>query len=318
MTDYITNGKLGGWLDVRDEVLEKYSLDLDSMTREFIWATNQQHSQGVGLEAFNGVTASYAAASATDAMGTAASGLTFFDKIQDGNFQLWVYDSNGDVVTPGGDTITIDADTTRLTDVAAQIGAADANITAAVIDGRLEISAANGYTFAFGGDNSNTLAALGINTFFEGSTAGGMDVCDAIRDNFNLIAAGRIDATGVFATGDNANAVAITDLQFATMDIPNWSCDRIDGNTPGSITASVGDYYRAFVGSLGTISESLTRERAFDEVSASKIGEIRDSLSAVSLDEEMTNLMKFQHAYTAAAKLITTADEMLATLLELK
>ena len=49
-----------------------------------------------------------------------------------------------------------------------------------------------------------------------------------------------------------------------------------------------------------------------------KLGEMRDSISAVSLDEEMTNLMKFQHAYSAAAKLISTADEMINTLLELK
>jgi flagellar hook-associated protein 1 FlgK len=318
MTDYISNGKLGGWLDMRDEVLEKYNLDLDSMIREFIWATNQQHSQGVGLEAFDSVTASYAAVSATDAIGTAASGLSFADKVQDGSFQFWVYDSNGDVVTPGGDTITIDADVTTLNDVAAQIGATDANITGSVVDGQLEISAANGYTFAFANDSSNALPALGLNTFFEGSTAGSIDVCDAVRTNFNMIAAGRIDASGVFATGDNANAVAITDLQFTAMDIPSWSCDRIDGNTSGSITSSVEDYYHALVGSLGTISESLSRERSFDEVSASKIGEIRDSLSAVSLDEEMTNLMKFQHAYSAASKLISTADEMLATLLELK
>jgi flagellar hook-associated protein 1 FlgK len=38
----------------------------------------------------------------------------------------------------------------------------------------------------------------------------------------------------------------------------------------------------------------------------------------VSLDEEMTNLIKFQHAYTAAAKLISVSDEMLETLLSTK
>jgi len=42
---------------------------------------------------------------------------------------------------------------------------------------------------------------------------------------------------------------------------------------------------------------------------------MRDNTSGVSLDEEMANLIKFQHAYSAAAKLITTSDEMLRTLL---
>ena len=38
----------------------------------------------------------------------------------------------------------------------------------------------------------------------------------------------------------------------------------------------------------------------------------------MNLDEEMANLIKYQHSYTAAAKLITTADQMLQTLLGLK
>jgi flagellar hook-associated protein 1 FlgK len=42
----------------------------------------------------------------------------------------------------------------------------------------------------------------------------------------------------------------------------------------------------------------------------------RDNISAVSLDEEMTNLIKYQHAYMAAAKLITTAQEMLDEILK--
>ena len=44
----------------------------------------------------------------------------------------------------------------------------------------------------------------------------------------------------------------------------------------------------------------------------------QDSNAGVSLDEEMTNLVKFQNSYKAAAKLITTADEMLQTVIGLK
>jgi flagellar hook-associated protein 1 FlgK len=43
----------------------------------------------------------------------------------------------------------------------------------------------------------------------------------------------------------------------------------------------------------------------------------RDSISGVSIDEEMTNLIMFQKAFQASAKLISTTDEMLATILEM-
>jgi flagellar hook-associated protein 1 FlgK len=47
-----------------------------------------------------------------------------------------------------------------------------------------------------------------------------------------------------------------------------------------------------------------------------QVKEMRDSVSGVSLDEEMASLVKYQHAYTAAARLITMSDEMLQTLLD--
>lgn len=317
ITDYISKGKMGGWLDLRDEIAAKYQLDMDALAKEFVWAINQQHSQGAGLEAFSSLTMDYAVSSETDAIGSVDSGLSYHDKIVDGSFQLWVYDANGDANPAGGLTFTIDADTTSLNALAGQIDAVS-NMACTVTDGKLDISTANGYTFAFSDDSSNALAALGINTFFKGSSAGSIGVSDTIGSNLNLIAAATIDSSGIFVSGDNTNAVSITDLQFATMDISRWTCDRINGNTEGNITTTVDNYYQAMVGSIGITSGSISRERSFDEVTASKLGEIRDGLSAVSLDEEMANLMKFQHSYSAAAKLITTADEMMQTLLELK
>jgi flagellar hook-associated protein 1 FlgK len=43
----------------------------------------------------------------------------------------------------------------------------------------------------------------------------------------------------------------------------------------------------------------------------------RESISGVSIDEEMVNLVRYQNAYQAAAKLITTADEMMQTVLNM-
>jgi flagellar hook-associated protein 1 len=43
----------------------------------------------------------------------------------------------------------------------------------------------------------------------------------------------------------------------------------------------------------------------------------RESISGVSLDEEMLNLIKFQHAFDAAAKLVTTVDQMIQTVMDM-
>ena len=49
-----------------------------------------------------------------------------------------------------------------------------------------------------------------------------------------------------------------------------------------------------------------------------QLNNTRDSISGVNLDEEMTNLMKYQHAYAAASKLVSVTDEMLQDLLNMR
>jgi len=316
VTNYISNGKLGGWLDTRDEVVAKYQLDLDALAKEFTWSVNKQHSQGVGLEGFSSVTGSYQATDTSAALNS--TGLGFADKIVDGDFRVCLYDSNGNYDSDA--ILAIDADLTTIDGIATAINGIDGgtNISATVVDDKLQISSANGYTFAFSDDNSNVLAALGINTFFIGSDAAGMAVNDVIGLNKNNIAAAQIGSDGAMASGNNANALAVTDLQNTALSISQSTCDRINGNTQGSITSTIEGYYHSMVGSIGIASASVSRDRSFSELMVNELSNIRDSISAVSLDEEMTNLIAYQHAYAAAAKLISVSDEMLKTLLEVK
>jgi flagellar hook-associated protein 1 len=316
ITDYISNGKLGGWLDMRDEVVGKYQLDLDALAKEFIWSVNQQHSQGVGLGGFSSTTGTNAVSDPGEGLGTIDSGLDYYDKVSGGSFNLWVYDSNGAVVGPATQ-ITIDPNTTTLNALSADIGAVNL-VNTSIIDGKLKIYADSGYTFAFSDDTSNMLSALGINTFFAGSSAGNMEVNDIIGLNKNNIAVAQVGSDGTIALGNNANALAVTDLQNTSLSIPQWTCDRVIGNTQGSTTSTIENYYHSMVSSIGIASASVSRDKSFSETMVNEISNIRDSISGVSLDEEMTNLIKYQHAYAAATKLISTSDEMLNTLLEVK
>lgn len=330
ITNYISNGKLGGWLDTRDEVVAKYQLDLDALAKEFIWSVNQQHSQGVGLAGFSSVTGKYVV---TDP-GTAitSSGLSYQDKVDDSDktFKIWLFDTNGDPYdsdsgTAGlqGNPITITVTAGMTTNELVTAIDNETGVQAVLDNNRLSISIdtteiATLGSLAFSNDNSNVLAAFGINTFFTGSDAAGMGVNDVIGLNKNNIAAAQVSSDGAIASGNNANALAVTDLQNTALSISQSTCDRINGNTQGSITSTIEGYYHSMVGSIGIASASVSRDRSFSELMVNELSNIRDSISAVSLDEEMTNLIAYQHAYAAAAKLINVSDEMLTTLLEVK
>lgn len=81
---------------------------------------------------------------------------------------------------------------------------------------------------------------------------------------------------------------------------------------------TVGQNFNQAVADLGNaaagVESSLADQRLVDDMLTSQ----RQSVSGVSLDEEMTDLMKYQKAYAASAKLIATIDEMLDDVINLK
>jgi len=320
ITDTIKGGKIGGWLDMRDAIIPKYKADLDELAKSTIWEVNKVHTQGVGLEGLDTVTGTYAVGAGNEGVPIGSSGLVFENFIVDdgaGGFKVWLYDENGVLVGGGPTTITINGATT-MNSLAATITGIHINLTATVSNGKLQIAGSNNYTFAFSEDTSNVLAALGINTFFSGSNASNIEMNSILNSHKEWIAAARVDSSGEFATGDNTNALEITNLQYEELAIKRWNYERGSTATSQDVNNTIEAYLHTLVGSIGNQSQSIKMAREYSEVIVNQLTETRDSISAVNLDEEMTNLIKYQHAYTAAAKLISIADEMLATLLEVR
>ena len=308
ITESTNSGKMGGWFDMRDNVVAGYQKDIDAVANALIWQVNSQHSQGTGLENFEAVSGSYAVSDAAALLSN--SDLTYEDKIISGEVELWVDDGNGNVSSYN---ITIDPASESADDIANKINAVGGLSAQVSGEGSFEIIADSGYSFAFAGDTSNALAALGINTFFTGDAAGNMGINDTVGSGGSFIAAGVIDeTTGIRAQGDNSNAMAIADLQFTSMSIGD-----ADG-TVGILETTAENYYHTLLGSMGTLASGISMNKETSESMVQQLTDMRDSFSAVSLDEEMVNLMTYQSAYAAAAKLITTADEMLDTLLSMK
>lgn len=77
---------------------------------------------------------------------------------------------------------------------------------------------------------------------------------------------------------------------------------------------SFGDFYGANIAQMGIDVQQADRMKAGEDVLVTHLSNQRESLSGVSLDEEMTNLVRFQKSYSAAARIVTMMDDMLDTI----
>lgn len=136
--------------------------------------------------------------------------------------------------------------------------------------------------------------------FFTGTDASDIAVNTDIVNNSNLLAAA-LNTEGV--PGGNGNAIALSELQNSL---------SMSGGT-----ATFDDFYDSLVSDVGRrVSEAKTNTDHQSMVSL-QLSTYREEVSGVSMDEEMVNMVQFQSAYTAAAKLVSTVDQMLQTLVDM-
>jgi flagellar hook-associated protein 1 FlgK len=87
-----------------------------------------------------------------------------------------------------------------------------------------------------------------------------------------------------------------------------------DGSIASEIAAlagSIGDSYGALIARIGANVQQAERMAQGEAVLLNQLLNQKESASGVSLDEEMTNIIKFQKSYAAAARLVTVLDDML-------
>lgn len=322
--DRLVGGSLTSNFNVRDDNCGRYLDELDAMAKSLIWEVNRLHSQGTGLEYLSQVGGTYGVFNANQALGDPQSGLFFGDKLTSGNVQFNIYNKDtGDYITSGPldfDTGTagiqnFDPAVHSMQDVADAINNTyPGQLRADIQDGKLSIQAdptANPpVEFAFGTDTTGLLAGLGLNTFFQGTGASNIAVNTDLHSNINRIAAGAINGANELNPGDNSVANAIGKLLTQPVEVSTpW---RTTGNQ------SLSEYYSALVSKVGGDTRTAKTNAQYNAALTADLDTRQASISGVNIDEEMAALIKFQHSYTAAAKLITTADQMLQTLLGLK
>lgn len=146
-------------------------------------------------------------------------------------------------------------------------------------------------------------AITGINFFQEPNSKHGaaatIDLSSLIKENPIYIAA----AAAPNSPGDNRVALSIAKLQH----------ERIFNNN----TASFEDLYLNNVGSIGLASSKSKINLDQAKGIVSQVKTLRDRISGVSLDEEATNMMQYQQAYEASARVIKASDDMFNSLMNM-
>jgi len=103
------------------------------------------------------------------------------------------------------------------------------------------------------------------------------------------------------SAGDNANLLKLVALQNSQI---------VDGKTPA-------DAYSGMVFQVGGAIANAKADQQAGEVVLNQLNDLRGSVSGVSLDEEAANLIRFQQAYDASARVIATINELLETAVNL-
>jgi len=305
----LTGGTLCGELELADTYVGGYRDSLDSLTQSMIWEINRIYSQGTGSEANASCTGTYSVTDTTAALGDSASGLVFGSRLTSGASMFYLYDDSGTMVSSA--SITLDPTTDSLEDVVGKINSAfGGKLTASIVNGQISLNASSGYEFRFGDDTSGLFAALGVNTLLTGSSASDVAINSTATSDIGMVCIGHVGTNGLVASGDTTTASALAALETTTVSF------TINGKTVANQTLS--DYYDTLTGTVGSDTSSAKYQYTYQGTLASSLQSDKLSVSAVSLDEELTNLIMYQHAYQAAAKLISTADSMFQTVLAMK
>ncbi|MEO1995262.1 MAG: flagellar basal body rod C-terminal domain-containing protein [Planctomycetaceae bacterium] len=291
-------GEIGGVTAGRDTDVGGFVDELDAYASSLIFEFNKIHSSGEGLRGFESVTSEWRVDDTSTALNAATTGLGFIP--EHGRFELKVTNTLTGITKTS--TIDIDLDgigtETTLDSLNAALNAAGNVSSTITTTNRLQISSDSGYELRFSNDTSGVLAALGVNTFFSGHDSTDIGINDAVASDHNVLALGQGGGAS-----DNRNAEIMSHFH-------DQQLTSLNNETLVSFYESVVANVAQSTASETTISEGL------DGYKQSLLSQ-RQQFSGVSLDEEAIQLLEFQHAFQAAARLISTADELFTVLLNM-
>ncbi|HRY55680.1 MAG TPA: flagellar hook-associated protein FlgK [Spirochaetia bacterium] len=341
-------GTLGALVELRDGDARGELQTLDTMALSFSDLVNETHRRGYGLNGktgldffaqwpfVNNVAGNY------DRDGDGAYDASYVYRITGGNAlqaQEQIGLAGSMRLSAAGEELEVPYNPTdTVADVVARINHAGAEVTARLtVDGKLQLRATpaadsadpdfvirhvedsgqflGGYAgilrgsgaagaYDWGGpDAVIALRGGGLDYAVAPLThpSGWLEVAPELRSDPGSVAAGFGENGRPAAAGDGSAALAIAALR--TMPVMVGSLRSFD------------DHFAEAVARIGLAGERAQNAAETQSRIGKELRDLRQSLSGVNLDEELANMIKFQHGYAAAAKFVTVQTEMLDTII---
>ncbi|WP_394121076.1 flagellar hook-associated protein FlgK [Planococcus donghaensis] len=158
----------------------------------------------------------------------------------------------------------------------------------------------------------------GENEIYGGKLAGlseSMDIAKNYQANLNNIVADFAIANSISATGGKDQALFIgnaADFKLSELKV-NYEASPLE--QPAATGETAQGEFRKLVSQLGAQSQAAINSVTNHGAALQATENRRQSVTGVSLDEEMANLIKYQHSYNAAARLVSMTDQMLDTII---
>lgn len=292
-----TSGQLGATLGAQSQ-LNGVMTQLNTLAGGLVFGLNSIYASGQGTAGFTSVTGTNQVLDPTAALNSSGAGLAFGPV--NGSFVMTVTNTQTGLASSTLVPVNLTGATsdTTLNSLAASINAVP-NVSATVVGGKLNISSSSAdEQITFSQDSSHVLAALGINTFFQGSDAGSIAVNPIVANNTQYL-----NAAQNGQPGDNQTALAIAQM----------------GSTPQSTLGGSSwlDSYNNMINGVATTASQASNNAQSTLDIVNTLQAQQQSVSGVSIDNETINMMQQQRAFQGAAQLISTINTMMTSLFDI-
>jgi len=164
-----------------------------------------------------------------------------------------------------------------------------------------------------GGTGVTISRFFGLGEAYSANSANGLSVSDAIAEDNRRLALAQYNQSAapgepVVAAGDGRGAQTLADLQNKSMDFDS-------SGTLNSMQVTLSQYASAFLSNTAQAGNTVHAHQQDTQALSLAVDEKLSNATGVNLDEELSNLLVYQNAYNAAARIVTTAKEMMDTLL---